>query len=273
MEYLNANRWERLILTHMLNLCIFDFEHQYRTWFYNDDRQVYEAQINMFNSLFWIERQWFFENQYYRIRYSNIATLYSTNPYRFKQKKIGSYDLDTKENPVHHVCIHSTNVMEKFVDNFRNVTELTLFDTFDVSCDSIVRSLNRIIPLKQLSTLSLDCHRFPFDQVIELLNSILFYRADSISIQQKSTLEKIQLLVALFSRLEYFTINLYQKDLETIAKFLLSKFNNNSRHLSSLCISKQRRDLIEKLRILIEIEKLPDDFTIKFINRKLYLWW
>ncbi|CAF2878103.1 unnamed protein product [Rotaria sp. Silwood2] len=312
MDYLNANRWERLISTHMLNLCIFDFEHQYQTWNYYNDRQAYETQINMFNSLFWIKREWFFENQYRRIKFSNIATFYSTNPYRRKcyimyedlGQKIGSHDLEMKENAADHVCIHSRNTMEKFVGNFRNATKLTLSDTFEIPRDSIVRDLNRIIPLEQLSTLSLDCHRFAFHQVIELLNftpnvhtlklnSILLNGSDSVSIQQnatfrivsntnivknmiiakESTLEKIQLLVAIFPRLEYLTINLYREDLETIARFLLSKPNNNTRHLSLLCISKQLRDLVEKLRVLIEVENLLDDFTLKVIHRKLYLWW
>ncbi|CAF2701888.1 unnamed protein product [Rotaria sp. Silwood2] len=194
--------------------------------------------------------------------------------------------------------------MEKFVGNFRNATKLTLSDTFEIPRDSIVRDLNRIIPLEQLSTLSLDCHRFAFHQVIELLNftpnvhtlklnSILLNGSDSVSIQQnatfqivsntnivknmiiakESTLEKIQLLVAIFPRLEYLTINLYREDLETIARFLLSKPNNNTRNLSLLCISKQLRDLVEKLRVLIEVENLLDDFTLKVIHRKLYLWW
>ncbi|CAF4940100.1 unnamed protein product [Rotaria sp. Silwood1] len=248
LEYLNANRWEQLISTHMPNLYIFDFEHQYRTWGYFNDRQTYEAQINMFNSLFWIKRQWFFEHQYCQIRNSTYAIFYSTNSYKKEfyildedlDKNIGSPSLEIEENPAYHVGIYSINAMEKFIGNFRNATKLTLFDTFDKPRNSIVRSLNRIMPLKQLSTLSIDCHHFPFDQIDELLystpnvhtlklHSILLYRIDSVSMQQKqifqlvsitnivknviiakeSTVEKIQLLVALFPRLEYLTINLY----------------------------------------------------------------
>jgi hypothetical protein len=42
-----------------------------------------------------------------------------------------------------------------------------------------------------------------------------------------------------------------------------------TRHLSSLCVSKQRRVLIKNLRTCIESEKLLHDYTLKSINRKL----
>jgi hypothetical protein len=194
--------------------------------------------------------------------------------------------------------------MKQFGGRFTNATELTLSGKFEVPRDPLVSNLNRIIPLKQLTKLTLECHRLPFEQLIELLHftptihtlnldSVLLYRMDSVAIQQNNlfqfvsntnivtnltidkeiTLEKIQLLVALFPRLEYLTINLYKETLESIARFLLSKPNDYTRHLSSLCISKQLRVLIQNLRILIESEKLLHDYTLKIINRKLYLWW
>ncbi|CAF5046475.1 unnamed protein product, partial [Rotaria sp. Silwood1] len=159
-------------------------------------------------------------------------------------------------------------------------------------------------PLKQLTSLTIECHYFSFEQLIELLqftpnvhvlklDSILLYRTDSVSIQQNElsklvsnmntitkvtiskeiTLEKIQLLTTVFPRMEYLTINLYKQDLQPIAQFLLSKSNNNTRYLSSLCISKQRNDLMTILKTLIKSKKLLHDYTLKVINRKLYLWW
>jgi hypothetical protein len=82
MQYVYANLWERLISTSMPNLRIFDFEHQYRTWYNNYDRQIYETEVNKFNSSFWIKRQWFFEYQYQWAMRTKVAIFYSTNPYR-----------------------------------------------------------------------------------------------------------------------------------------------------------------------------------------------
>ncbi|CAF4327789.1 unnamed protein product, partial [Rotaria sordida] len=53
-QYLNADRWEQLISTHMLNLHIFDFQLSYRGLDSNDERQAFEILINKFNSTFLI---------------------------------------------------------------------------------------------------------------------------------------------------------------------------------------------------------------------------
>ncbi|CAF4160252.1 unnamed protein product [Rotaria sordida] len=311
-QYLNADRWEQLISTYMLNLRIFDFQLSYRGLDSYDERQAFETLINKFNSTFWIEHQWFFGHHYHHITWSNAAVFYSRNPYRRKDyvsydeliENIWSSRFDINEDPIHHICIHSTNMIKKSIDNFPNATKLTFCETFEVPRDSIVIDLNRFLPLKQLTKLTIKCHRFSFEQLIELLqftpnihvlklDSILLYRTDSVSIQQNElsklvsnmntitkvtinkevTLEKIQLLTTIFSRMEYLTINLYKEDLQPIARFLLSKSNNNTRYLSSLCISKQRNDLMTILKTLIKSKKLLHDYTLKVINRKLYLWW
>ncbi|CAF3977440.1 unnamed protein product [Rotaria sp. Silwood1] len=312
MEYLNADQWEQLISTHMPNLRIFDFQHQYRSWYNNHDRQAYETRVNKFNSVFWIKRQWFFEYQYDQTKSYHVAIFYSINPYRRKSymlyeeldKNVSSLHVETSKDSVQHVYIHNTNAMEQCLSYFPNAIELTLSETFHVPRDSIVISLNRIIPLRQLTKLTFDYHHFPFEQVIELLHftpnvhtlkldSILLYQRSSFLIEQneifqkvskmntitsvtignETTLEEIQLVVALFPRLKCLTINLDKEDLKTIARFLLSKPNNNTDYLSTLCVSKQQRGLFTILVTLIESEKLLDDYTIKVINQKLYLWW
>ncbi|CAF4947184.1 unnamed protein product, partial [Rotaria sp. Silwood1] len=310
-QYLNAGRWEQLISTHMLNLRIFDFQFSYRGLESNNERQTFETLINKFNSTFWIEHQWFFDHHYHQITWSNPAVFYSRNPYRINYvlydelvENIWSSRFDINEDPIHHICIHSTNMIKKSIGNFPNATKLTFCETFEVPRDSIIIDLNRLLPLKQLTKLNIECHHFSFEQLIDLLqftpnvhvlklDSILLYRTDSVSIQQNElsklvsnmntitkvtiikeiTLEKIQLLTTVFPRMEYLTINLYKEDLQPIARFLLSKSNNNTRYLSSLCISKQRNDLMIILKTLIKSKKLLHDYTLKVINRKLYLWW
>jgi hypothetical protein len=205
------------------------------------------------------------------------------------------------KNTVHHLYIRNSKAVDQFFGFFPNVTELTLLKSFVALDNPVVTSLNVIISLKQLTKLTLDYHRLPIEQVIKLLHvtpnihtlkfdflpiypvnskpSELFQivsttnTVTNITISRESTLENIQLLVALFPRLEYLTINLYKENLQSIARFLLSKSNENTRHLSLLCISKQRNDMMEELKSLLESENLLDDYTLKVINRKLYLWW
>ncbi|CAF5128924.1 unnamed protein product, partial [Rotaria sp. Silwood1] len=102
---------------------------------------------------------------------------------------------DINEDPIHHICIHSTNMIKKSIDNFPNATKLTFCETFEVSRDLIAMDLNRFLPLQQLTKLTIECHHFSFEQLIELLqftpnvhvlklDSILLYRTNSLSIQQ-----------------------------------------------------------------------------------------
>jgi hypothetical protein len=94
-----------------------------------------------------------------------------------------------------------------------------------------------------------------------------------VTIEQDCTLAKIQLLTKIFTRLEHLTINLSKEHLESIPRFLLSKPSNSIRYLSSLCVTKPLLNLIGKFRILIDSENLLDNYTLKVINQKLYLWW
>jgi hypothetical protein len=205
------------------------------------------------------------------------------------------------KNTVHHLYIRNTKAVDQFVGYFPNVTELTLLKSFVTLDNSVITSLNCIIPLKQLTQLSLDYHRLAIEEIVELLHvtpnihtlKLEFLPIDpinsesnelfqivsttntvrNITIGRESTLENIQLLVTLFPRLEYLTVNLFKENLQSIARFLLSKSNDNTRYLSLLCISKQRNDMMEELKSLLESENLLDDYTIKVINRKLHLWW
>ncbi|CAF4295494.1 unnamed protein product [Rotaria sp. Silwood2] len=79
-EFLNANRWERVISSYMSQLRIFDF---YCT--ISSFNQQNLQHLNHFNSPFWIERQWFFAHHIYltSINSCNSMTIYSINPYRF----------------------------------------------------------------------------------------------------------------------------------------------------------------------------------------------
>ncbi|CAF4413051.1 unnamed protein product, partial [Adineta steineri] len=80
-KYLNANRWEQLISTSMLNLRIFNFQQSYRVFLSNEERQAFDYLINKFNSKFWIEHQWFFDYHYHETKRSTTAVFYTRNPY------------------------------------------------------------------------------------------------------------------------------------------------------------------------------------------------
>ncbi|CAF1161919.1 unnamed protein product [Rotaria sordida] len=80
--YLDACRWEELIVAHLPNLQIFDI--QYEHCFHKDHHLLDDVVLNKFNSLFWFERKWFFEYYIYYTRNNNHVIFYSINPYRYE---------------------------------------------------------------------------------------------------------------------------------------------------------------------------------------------
>ncbi|CAF3509317.1 unnamed protein product [Rotaria sp. Silwood1] len=82
IEYLNADRWEQLILCQMSNLHRFDFHHQIITDENILDYHRYHILIDKFKSSFWINRKWFFTHQHYKSKdFTSWIIFYSIQPY------------------------------------------------------------------------------------------------------------------------------------------------------------------------------------------------
>jgi hypothetical protein len=80
-QYLYANQWQRVILSHMSHLRIFDIYFNYiLSW--ADNITDFITLIDKFNSRFWFERQWFFEYHVDGKHIQDSLSFYSTNPYR-----------------------------------------------------------------------------------------------------------------------------------------------------------------------------------------------
>jgi hypothetical protein len=82
-EYLDAHRWEQLIISHLPRLRIFDINISYSLT--NKEKIAdYITMIEQFNSSFWYDKHWSFEHY---VTNHNTASeykiiLFSTKPYR-----------------------------------------------------------------------------------------------------------------------------------------------------------------------------------------------
>ncbi|CAF4751849.1 unnamed protein product, partial [Rotaria sp. Silwood2] len=94
-----------------------------------------------------------------------------------------------------------------------------------------------------------------------------------LDLRESCTLNQIQLIVKLFSQLEYLKTCMNRKEIGYITKYLLSRTNNKTQHLFFLCISETPKICLKELNVLIKTENLLNHYFIKFINRDLYLWW
>ena len=213
-------------------------------------------------------------------------------------------DYETDLRSVDNIHIENEKDMINCTYHFPNATKLTLEDGFSTTHDSIAIILSRIIPLKQLTNLVVECHHLSFMKVIDLLHfapnihtlifeTMPFYKNDYMSIQQseifqlvsskntitnvtfegRCTLKKLKLLVALCPRVQHLTIYALMEDMELMIRFLLDGTNQNTSHLISLCFSGATLVYFRNLDALVKSEILPRDCMLKHGDSKLHLWW
>jgi hypothetical protein len=204
---------------------------------------------------------------------------------------------------VEHLCIESGQIIISSKNYFRNAIAITFKDDCSMIYDSIAITLSHIIPLKQLTTLRFEFVYFSVQKILKILSCTpnihtlklkttpdFQNKVDDTSFEKSEdfhlvsdtnlitnftyegdcTLDKIKLLVTLCPKMKYLTIKTRYRTLESILRFLLDRPNQ---HLCSLCFSRVYNDCFEKVDKLIKSEALLNDYTLKKIAWKLYLWW
>ncbi|CAF0895501.1 unnamed protein product [Rotaria sordida] len=116
VNYLDANRWERIISQHLHHLNIFEFKYEELAR-EGLEVTVYHERLNEFNSLFWIKRKWFFRIYIDTRFHDDNMMIYSIYPYRethsnfHKDKKNDeSLSNDISQNLIQHGIILNDNV-------------------------------------------------------------------------------------------------------------------------------------------------------------------
>ncbi|CAF1097869.1 unnamed protein product [Adineta ricciae] len=309
IKTLDANKWKQLISTHLLKLRIFDVRLEVYSSS-EVENAAYEEQVIEFQSSFWIERQWFFRSELIRKRHLKSYILYSTNLYRKKDYLLykQSYEENfTDENrtmfsSVDHVQIEDEKAVHQCMCYFPNATKVTLEDRFSTAGYakfSIV--FNRILSLQRIKTLVIKYDRFSVMKMINLLTcipnlqtlafqSMSLYKKESKSIEQskkfqslskinritnvsfeeRSTLDKIELLVKLFPRIQYFEMNVFMRHMEAILQLLLLK--QNMPNLPLICFTSADEAHFRHLTDLIRSNMLSSDYKVAYAERRLYLW-
>lgn len=307
--YLDAQRWENLITSHMPNLRIFDLNNDSSPRF---SSLSYHESIKEFSSSFWTTRKWFFTHQHnWQVRL-DCGILHSTEPYRRKDYTF-HWDFDEHHcsNPyesnldiVEHVRIDSKHASTSSGYYFPNARELTLKTCLTTPDTHLATALNRILPVQQLTKLNFEYIDCPFERIVDLIrftpylhtlkisflsiskksmqvlqqNPIfqevsLNNRIKNIEINHQCSFERIQMLVTLFFHVEYFKIGMKRKEVPLIFRYLFSKTSSRPPNLFYLCISHIPQVCLGEVKLLLTLEGLLDDYAIKLIRRNLYLWW
>ena len=187
--------------------------------------------------------------------------------------------------------------------SFPNAIEVR-FDRGSFASYSSLANLHRIIRLKQLTKLIFESTQFRLEQIIDLLDSapnihvLIFpsipcFGRKYLSIEQdekfrrisktniithvtyggKCDLDDVKLLVELCPQVQYLSICIDDEVGDAIIRFLTKRNNPNTSHLCTLCIEKAKNLTLERLNRLFKSERFVDDYTLKFTDSRLYLWW
>ncbi|CAF1341864.1 unnamed protein product [Rotaria sordida] len=210
----------------------------------------------------------------------------------------------TNFKTVKHVLIDSKRVTNNQGNYFPNTTQLTITNNFETLDDLFPIILNRIIPVKNLTKIVIESFSFPLEQIINLirftpnLHTLKFYliflkkiktniieqsqifqyisktnKIKYLDLHDDCSLERIQLIMKLFPKLESMKIGMKKKETNEIARFILSNNNIQTGPLTFLCMSQVPRRCLKEINILIKSENLVNDYCIKYFDRDLYLWW
>ncbi|CAF1322293.1 unnamed protein product [Rotaria sp. Silwood1] len=206
---------------------------------------------------------------------------------------------------VHHVIIQDERVIVNSSKYFPNANELTIFNQ-RASCShwNSTYYIDGIIPVIQITKLTIDYSHHPFNKLVDLLycipniQTLIFKQLSlpemdyfllqesekfrlvsnqnkikSITFSLDYSLRKIKLFMNLCPKLQQLTIGMADNCLEITVQFLLLETKRTICHLSSLCIFGMNTISNKKLKTLIESKNLLDDYSIKIVDRNFYLWW
>ncbi|CAF1475450.1 unnamed protein product, partial [Rotaria sp. Silwood1] len=305
--YLNTQRWQKLIVYHMPYLRVFNIDCEE---FLEYDISCYDN-VTEFKSCFWIKNKSFFVNQYEWNDQSFGGVIYSSDLYRRKDYKF-YWEIDKlfslhhqqeNLNSIEHLHIGS-DLEFNCRRYFSSVNRLTIENHSKISDgDSFITNLNHMVSLKQLTKLVIRTFDFTFEHIIKLLrltpnlctldfSEPPLWTIDSNVIQQnvpfqytltenkienlvvhgKCSLNQIQFLVNIFSKLKYLKTDIKETEIRSIIRYLLSKTHNKTQYLVYLCISTAQKNWLEEVDDLIKLDNLLSNYSIKYIWNDLHLW-
>jgi hypothetical protein len=218
---------------------------------------------------------------------------------------------------VNHLEIRTKKSVINCKNYFSNVTKITLIHNF---IHSFSIQLNKIIPLNQLTKLIINSNLSCFSKMIELLrytpnihtlnidllsfhDTQRVYQLTNLYVLQQSetfrsvsktnnienlkimssyTMEVIPFFINLCPRLQHLKTNRSNCNSQHLLQLLLSKTNDITRHLASLCIENVFENEISWVREFLksqkeftidsmQLEGLPYNNMYTYYN--IYLWW
>ncbi|CAF1137166.1 unnamed protein product [Rotaria sordida] len=236
---------------------------------------------------------------------------YRRNYYKLYERTTNNLDISTYQDNSMHLCRHILIINQWTNVNcsiqFPYATKLTLNGGFVDNIPLLIRSLSSIISLTQITDLVLEYNYLFMNKFLMLLQYLPNIK--SLTIPQTSiiqthdlseneietiliiskrnhikkisiidreccTLKQLHFLFDLCPQIEYLTINLAEIYEDIIIEFLISKMKENNYRFFLLCLARWNAniDMIKKIHLIINREKLLDNYSLELFKDNIYLW-
>ncbi|CAF0950484.1 unnamed protein product [Adineta steineri] len=276
MNYLNADRWEKLILKYLSQLEKFYLICEFLGSCRRNERHI--STSNSFNSSFWIERQWIFETEI------NLETfIYSIHPYKKRW-----FEYDSQYNMINSskfmqivftfICYTEECYFLRHISTAGEVYHLKIHE--DVCATELIKILNLLPYLDslQLSSLPFADPKHMINEERELLSMVTCQnQITKVYLRKMLRIEDIYFLIELCPRMTYLKVDFSNHmDIEDNIPKILIKINTKySHHIRLLCFRVVVADekLVENLKRMIHFEKFFSDYKIKRVFDNIYIEW
>ncbi|CAF2147908.1 unnamed protein product, partial [Rotaria magnacalcarata] len=211
VTYLDANRWEELILTKLPQLEKFDF--RYSAYFADDyDTPSYFGQPNQFISPFWLERRWILEIE---VEFENV--IYVIRPYQKRwYEMINASDQLSKSIrlSLDETCPEQWTKTIFIEDYIRHALNLTQIYHLEINAQIVSGKLMKILRLLpevntlKISSLSISQPESLFNEDIEFLDFLSNEKQIiKICFKNMKDMNQIQMLALICSHVSHLEIN------------------------------------------------------------------
>ncbi|CAF1007397.1 unnamed protein product [Adineta ricciae] len=287
-NYLNAKRWEEIILTKIPNLEKFYLKYLVP---FEDHHQpsIYTGKPNEFFSSFWFQRNWIFEIE---IKYDNI--IYSIHPlkiqwfddYKSNEKAIYSFEEFARFRRVTLVdtspeLLYETLTIHDYLSHVSSVMQIDHLDIKEeidfVKLYQILHSLNELDSLKLYKISISSLGRVTEEELTIFSKFPSRMSITKVCLEKICQIEESLVIMAFCPLIKQFQINSLQKiEIESFLRTFLTHIKVQAiqiLRLLCICVSTADDEMINKLKQTIENENLLLDFTLNRIKDKIYLKW
>jgi hypothetical protein len=198
-------------------------------------------------------------------------------------------------NFARHVTIEGCLKATNYVIQFPRVSQLTLSD-YDASEQPwCTRNQTSIVPLSQIQELHILVVELSGKKLAAFLRDLpnlqsltlqdlpsarpkwreclalasLTNKITRVTIIERCQIARVKLVLRVFPHVEQLEINVDENQLEEVLRVLLLE----AKHLFLLVLSQVHYDVEERVRNIIESERLVSNHSMERISGELYLWW